>query len=67
MAPKRRADAKQPSLEEVVEQPATKKRTRKGKLAEPEIEKKDISADDLARAKLAKKHGDGMLLGSPSA
>lgn len=59
MAPKRKPDAKQHSLEEVTGQPATKKRTKKGALAKPEIKKDDTSTDDLVRAKLARKHGSG--------
>lgn len=55
MAPKRKADPKQPSLEETVEKPVTKVRT-KGTKKET---KQEGNHDDLVRAKLARKHGNG--------
>lgn len=56
MAPKRKADVKQQSLEETVEKPPTKVKTR-GK--EKEVVKEDIEQEDLVRAKMARKHGKG--------
>lgn len=55
MAPKRKADPKQPSLEETVEKPVTKVKT-KGTKKET---KQEGDHDDLVRAKLARKHGNG--------
>ena len=62
MAPKRKADPKQPSLEETVEKPVTKVRTKGTKKETKQVG----DHDDLVRAKLARKHGNGNLpLGFP--
>lgn len=59
MPPKRKPDPKQHSLEEVAERPATTKRSKKGDLAHPKVEEGVDTAEDLRRAKLARKHQGG--------
>ena len=55
MAPKRKADPKQPSLEETVAKPVTKVKTKGTKKETEQVG----NHDDLVRAKLARKHGNG--------
>ena len=56
MPPKRKADVKQPSLEETVEKPVTKVKTRG---TEKQIVEGDTKQQDLVAAKMARKHGQG--------
>ncbi len=55
MAPKRKVDPKQPSLEETVGKPVTKVKTKGTK---KEV-KEEGDHNDLVRARLARKHGNG--------
>ena len=61
MAPKRKVDANQPSLEELTDAPVVKKRTQKGKLDHPKVTKTDTAADELRAQRLKRKHGSGRI------